>query len=1048
MKKSISPILRAISLLVLAIALSAHATSTVARPSINGKLHVQGIDLYDEGGNPVILRGASTHGLAWFPQFINNKLFKQLSSEWNANLIRLAMYSNDYVHGDRKKNLEILHKGIEYAIANDMYVIVDWHILEDNNPHENLAEAIGFFNQIAKEYANVPNVIFEICNEPNGDCTWEDIKEYASIIIPIIRRHSPAALILIGTPNYDREIQFPAKDPVNFENVMYTFHFYATSHKDEFRAKLREVVGLGTPIFVSESGLCEETGDGKIDFESVKTWYRLLDSLHLNYTIWSLSNKEEEASMIKDDSYATDSLTDKDLTISGQFAKAIFQGTDIDKIELVYEPKSQFKLLTRTAPHKVWALFAIPVFIILFITFIFHKFKKRFKTQKIKTYDDLLKYSPDKGALKFNSKPSKVILGDLFLFSSSFCTLIYLCWRVSCSIPFAYGWIAIIGSCILLVIEILGFCESMIHYSSMLKFREHPLPKIAADDYPDVDIFISTYNEPPELLRKTIIGCKYMEYPDKNKVHIYLCDDHRRSEMRELAEELGVHYFDRPDNEGAKAGNLNKALERTSSPYVVTFDADMIPQRKFLLKTIPYFVDADRINATLPEEKRRPLGFIQTPQCFYTPDVFQHNLYAETKVPNEQDFFYDVIEAAKTSTNSVIYGGSNTIISRKALEAIGGFYTKSITEDFATGMLIESAGFVSLGLSEPLASGLAPSSFKEHIQQRTRWGRGVIATAKQLKFLHNRKLDLSQKLSYLSSVLYWFSPIKNLIYLISPLMFAVFCIPIFKCTLVDLALFWFPMHLLSMIALRITSQGKISSRWSGIYETSVMPFLLIPIIKEALGITLSTFKVTKKDKPNTRQTIDKRSLVPFVILLALTVAGIIRMSYMLIALKYIGILAVLFWLLRNTYYLIMCIFLGMGRDTDGENVKVRAAEMITVQKEDGRQIEGITTKLLEHGVDIYTDELEALYLGEPIGLNISNHKYDLNVKGTVVSIHNSCNPGIPSVYTIEILDFNGQKDEYIQMLYDRKPTLPQRLRLGGGNIDNLWNNIGHRIMAK
>lgn len=1046
MKQSDFRILQTIALLILAITISASAM--VARPSINGKLHVQGTGLYDEAGTQVVLRGASTHGLTWFPQYVNNNLFRQLSREWNTNLIRLAMYSYDYVNGDREKNLEILRKGVEYAIANDMYVMVDWHILIDNNPNDNLAEAINFFNMMAKEYANIPNVIFEICNEPNGDCTWEDIKEYANIIIPVIRRHSPAALVLIGTPNYDREIQFPAKDPVNFENIMYTFHFYATSHKDEFRAKLREVVGQGTPIFVSESGLCEETGDGKIDFESVKTWYRLLDSLHLNYTIWSLSNKEEEASMIKDDSYATDSLTDKDLTLSGQFAKAIFQGTDIDKIELAYEPKSQFKLMARTAPYKVWALFAIPVFIILFITLLFHKFKKRFKTQKIKTYDDLLKYSPDKGALKFNSKPSKVILSDLFLFSSSFCTLIYLCWRVSCSIPFAYGWIAIIGSCILLVIEILGFCESMIHYSGMLKFREHPLPKIADKDYPDVDIFISTYNEPPELLRKTIIGCKYMEYPDKNKVHIYLCDDHRRPEMRKLAEELGVHYFDRPDNEGAKAGNLNKALERTHSPYVVTFDADMIPQRKFLLKTIPYFVDAERINESLPEEKRRPLGFIQTPQSFYTPDVFQHNLYAEMKVPNEQDYFYGVIEAAKTSTNSVIYGGSNTLISRKALEAIGGFYTKSITEDFATGMLIESAGFVSLGLSEPLASGLAPSTFKEHVQQRTRWGRGVIATAKQLKFLRNRKLDLSQKLSYLSSVLYWFSPIKNLIYLISPLMFAVFCIPIFKCTLVDLALFWLPMHLLSMVALRITSQGKISSRWSGIYETSVMPFLLIPIIKETLGITLSTFKVTKKEKPNKRQTIDKRSLVPFVILLALTVAGIIRMSYMLIALKYIGILAVLFWLLRNTYYLTMCLFLGLGRDSDGENVKVRAAEMITIQKEDGHQIDGITTKLLEHGVDIYTDELDVLYLGEPIGLHISNSKYNLNVQGTVVSIHNSCNPDIPSVYTIEILDFHGQKDEYIQMLYDRKPTLPQRLRLGEGHIDNLWNNVAHRIASR
>ena len=1039
---------RTIILFVLSLAVLASAATYTARPSVNGKLHVQGTGLYDEAGTQVVLRGASTHGLTWFPQFVNNGLFKQLSTEWNTNLIRLAMYSDDYVHGDRQKNLEVLRKGVQYAIDNDMYVMVDWHILEDNNPNENLAEAINFFNMMAKEYANVPNVIFEICNEPNGDCTWEDIKEYANIIIPVIRRHKPDALILIGTPNYDREIQEPARDPVNFENVMYSFHFYATSHKGESLSKLREVVGGGTPIFITESGLCEASGDGKIDLESVKLWYDLMDSLQLSYTIWSMSNKEEESAMVRSDSRATDSLAESDLSLSGLYARALFQGKDLNQIPLIYKPVSNFKIIARTQPYLAWVFFSIPVFTLLFILFLIQKIRKRFKSKIIRTYDDLLKYSPDAEAQKFNSKPHKVILGDLFLFLSTFCTLIYLCWRITCSIPYAYGWIAIIGSWVLLAVEILGFIESAIHYSGILKLREHPLPKIADEDFPDVDIFISTYNEPPELLRKTIVGCKHMEYPDKSKVHIYLCDDHRRPEMRKLAEELGVHYFDRPDNEGAKAGNLNKALERTSSPYVVTFDADMIPQHKFLLKTIPYFVDAERINATLPENMRRHLGFIQTPQSFYTPDVFQHNLYAETKVPNEQDFFYDVIEAAKTTTNSVIYGGSNTIISRKALDAIGGFYTKSITEDFATGMLIESAGFVSLGLSEPLASGIAPSNFKEHVQQRTRWGRGVIATAKQLKFLLNRKLNLSQKLSYSSSVLYWFSPIKNLIYLISPLMFAVFCVPIFKCTLVDLAIFWLPMHLISMWALRITSQGKTSARWSGIYETSVMPFLLIPIIKETLGITLSTFKVTKKEKPSKRQTIDKRSLIPFIILLALTVAGIVHMSYMMVALEYIGILAVLFWLFRNTYYLTMCLFLGLGRDTDGENVKVRAAEIVTIQKADGREIEGITTKLLEHGIDIFTDELDSLYLGEPIGLNISNKHYNLQVKGTVVSIHNSRNSDVPSVYTIEILDFEGQKDEYIQMLYDRKPTLPQKLRLGGGLVDNLWNNIGHRIVTR
>lgn len=1022
------------------------ASTPVARPSTSGKLHVVGTELHDEHGNMVVLKGASTHGLTWFPKYVNNGLFKQLSSEWKTNLIRLAMYSDDYVHGDRKKNLEILHKGVEFAIANDMYVIVDWHILKDNNPNENLAEAINFFNQMAKEYANVPNVIFEICNEPNGDCTWEDVKEYASLIIPVIRRCNPDALILIGTPNYSREIQFPAKDPVNFGNVMYSFHFYVSSHKDDFRTKLRDVIRQGTPIFISESGLSEESGDGKIDFESAKLWYALLDSLHLSYTVWSLSNKEEESAMIKDDSRAVESLTDDDLTLSGQFARALFQGQDVDEISLVYSPASNFKILARTEPYMVWGIFAVPVFAVLAIVFIILKFQKRFKDKRIYTYDDLLKYSDSAAAKKFNAKPGKVILGDLFLFLSTFCTLIYLCWRVACSIPFAYGWIAVVGSAVLLVVEILGFGESLIHYSGMLKLRDHPLPEIADEDFPDVDIFISTYNEPVELLRKTIVGCKFMEYPDKSKVHIYLCDDHRRPEMRALAEELDVNYFDRPDNEGAKAGNLNAALARSHSPYIVTFDADMIPQRKFLLKTIPYFIDAERINANLPEEYRRPLGFIQTPQSFYTPDVFQHNLYAERIVPNEQDYFYDVIEAAKTSSNSVIYGGSNTILSRKALEDIGGFYTKSITEDFATGMLIESAGYVSLGLSEALASGVAPSSFQEHVQQRTRWGRGVIATAKQLKFIRNRKLNVSQKLSYLSSVLYWFSPLKNLIYLISPLMFAVFCIPIFKCTLIDLALFWLPMHFMQIIALRITSQGKISAQWSGIYETSVMPFLLFPIIKESLGITLSTFKVTKKEKSSMRRVIDKRSLVPFVILLVLTLAGIARMTYMMVVLEYIGILAVLFWLIRNTYYLTMCLFLGVGRDSDGENVKVFAAEFITLFKGDGQQVEGVTTKLTEHSVDIFTDEVDVLYLGESVELGISSEAYDLKIKGAIVSIRHSYNPKVPSVYTVEILDFAGRKDEYVQMLYDRTPTLPQRLRLRDDYLGNLWKNLGQRII--
>ncbi len=992
-----------------------------------------------------MLNGVSTQGLSRFPKYINYHLFNQLSTEWNTNLIRLAMYSEDYVNGDRKKNLSLLHKGIEYAVENDMYVIVDWHVLEDKNPNKYLPEAVNFFNQIAKQYADLPNVIYEICNEPNGDCSWEDIKEYANIVIPVIRRHNQNALILVGTPNFDREIQFAAADPLDFPNVMYTFHFYAASHKEDFREKLIEVVGGGTPIFISECGFCEESGNGKIDFESSKIWFELLDSLHLSYTIWNISNKAEAAAIIKEDSHATEYLINEDLTPYGYFARSLFHGENPDDIQLKYNLLYELKVLWRTRPYMVWLQFALPIFVILLLIFTLHKLGKHFKHKKISSYDDLLKYKHVTQGKPYASKNENHFVGDLFLFLSTFATLIYLCWRLTFSIPFAYGRIAIAGNLLLLAVELLGFGESLIHFSGMLKLQNHSLPEISEEDYPDVDIFIATYNEPAEILRKTIIGCKYMEYPDKSKVHIYLCDDNRRPQMRELAYELGINYFDRPDNQGAKAGNLNAALARTKSPYVVTFDADMIPQRKFLLNTIPYFVDAEHINEKLPQEQRRHLGFIQTPQSFYTPDVFQHNLYAEHIVPNEQDYFYDIIEAAKTSSNSVIYGGSNTILSRKALEDIGGFYTKSITEDFATGMLIESAGYLSLGLSTPLASGIAPSSFKEHIQQRTRWGRGVIATAKQLKFFRRKNLSLSQKLSYLSSVLYWFSPIKNFIYLLSPLMFAVFCIPIFKCNLTDLLLFWLPMHVMQTVSIRTTSKGKTSAQWSGIYETSVMPFLLIPVIKEGLGISLSTFKVTRKDKISLKRVIDKRDLFPFVIILLLTLAGIVHMGYMFFVMKYVGVLAVVFWLVRNAYYLAMSLFIIIGRDNDGENVKVYATEAISLVKADGTKADGVTTKLTEHSLDIFTDQADILYLGEPIELLISSDVYDLKLKGTIVSIRNSYHPDVPSVYTLEILDFNGARDQYLHMLYDRTPTLPQHLRLRDAYISNIWKNFAHRI---
>lgn len=178
----------AVLLLLLPLAgLKVEARSSSPRPSRDGHLTVSGTKLVNENKQQVILRGLSTHGLTWYPQYVNEKMFSFLAGEWECSLIRLAMYSEIYSLEDRKTSLSILHKGIDAAIASDMYVMVDWHILNDSDPNINADKAEAFFDGISKEYGNIPNIIYEICNEPNGDTKWNDICRYADRIIPIIR---------------------------------------------------------------------------------------------------------------------------------------------------------------------------------------------------------------------------------------------------------------------------------------------------------------------------------------------------------------------------------------------------------------------------------------------------------------------------------------------------------------------------------------------------------------------------------------------------------------------------------------------------------------------------------------------------------------------------------------------------------------------------------------------------------------------------------------------------------------------------------------------
>lgn len=633
--------------------------------------------------------------------------------------------------------------------------------------------------------------------------------------------------------------------------------------------------------------------------------------------------------------------------------------------------------------------------------------------------------------------------GKIWFLINMFFTIMYLCWRIFFTIPFEYGIVSIVAGFTLLIVEVLGMVEAFVHFANMYSVNGYELPEVPMEMYPDVDIFIATYSEEPALLYKTINGCKYMEYPDKSKVHIYLCDDNRRPEMRALAAKMGVNYLDREDNEGAKAGNLNNALAHSNSPYVVTLDADMIPKSDFLMKTIPYFVDAEIRNKGRKEEDRIKLGFLQTPQAFYNPDLFQFNLFSERRIPNEQDYFYKDIQVARTRTNSVIYGGSNTVLAREALEAIGGFYTKAITEDFATGILIQKAGYVSMALAEPLASGMSATDLQGLIQQRIRWGRGVIATGRKMHIYTSKDLSFAQKMNYWASIWYWYAPLKRLIYVMSPLLYATFGFMVFKCTLPQVLLFWLPMYITSNISLRMLSRNIRNTKWTSIYENVLFPFMLIPVILETFGISLKKFKVTDKEAKQNKRGQNVLYMIPYIILIILSVIGLIRCIIIMFDSGSFGPIVVVFWLVYNLFQLVMCLFFVDGRVLYRKNERV-PVKMPCTLRDEVYTLQGMTKDISEWGISVLLDSPRYFPEGKWLEVDLASERYKAKLLVEVVYVSEKEDAWS---YSMKILDHKGTYDDYLQLMFDRVPMLPTEIEKDSGSFQDLKLNTKNRVVS-
>ncbi len=316
----------------------------------HGALSVKGKYLVDKNGEPVQLKGVSTHNMNSFPEYVNDDAIEFMADSWGMEVYRLAMYTamadGDLGYSDssdeHRAELEnMILKSVKKCSELGIYCMIDWHILFDYNPHMHKDMAIKFFDKMSAALKDYDNVIYEICNEPNqycdwnqilelatlpdgskrGDdvCTWDDIKAYANEVIPVIRKNVPDSVIVCGTPIWSQKVNEAADSPLEFENVMYALHFYASTHKQWLRDAAAYAMDKGAAIYVTEYGITDASGDGDIDYEETDRWMEFLKENSISYSIWNLSNKNEASAMILPECSKTTGWTKDELSESGKW---------------------------------------------------------------------------------------------------------------------------------------------------------------------------------------------------------------------------------------------------------------------------------------------------------------------------------------------------------------------------------------------------------------------------------------------------------------------------------------------------------------------------------------------------------------------------------------------------------------------------------------------------------------------------------------------------------------------------------------------------------
>lgn len=541
------------------------------------------------------------------------------------------------------------------------------------------------------------------------------------------------------------------------------------------------------------------------------------------------------------------------------------------------------------------------------------------------------------GIVLWRIKGSELIRLTLLIFSMA-ASVRYIGWRALHTLNLENPIDGIV-SLVLFFSELYVVFILVANYFQVLSL-DRTSDQISADDNftPSVDIFIPTYNESTDILRRTICGAMHIKYPNKK---VYILDDGRREPMRALADELGANYIVRPDNQHAKAGNINYALTQTSGELVVIFDADHVPVESFLERTVPYFKDPK-------------MALVQTPHRFVNPGPAERNLYLDGTLPQEQELFYQMVQVGNNCWNSAFFCGSAAVLRRSALLEVGGIAVETVTEDCHTSMKMHAIGYKSIYVSTPLSAGLSPESFSGYVVQRNRWARGMVQIMRLDNPLTKPGLSWKQRFCYFNSMMHFMFGVPRLVFYATPLMYLILNLHPLMALPGDVLIMALPHIALSTLANNYQYKNFRHSFWSEIYETTLAPYLAFVTTLALVNPRAGKFNVTPKGGLIDKPFYDFVLAWPMLLLTGLCLLGLVICPLRLMAsrdpIEEQSLLINLGWVIYNFVFVSAALFICLERPQRRRVHRVPKSIKVETRKADSeRVLVGQTENLNEIG---------------------------------------------------------------------------------------------------